>query len=58
MLNDDLFVIILNPNVFLFCNPHFLQLHPVAQATSSRIFLNSKIQSQKRKRAKTLVEYY
>ena len=37
MLNDDLFVIILNPNLYLFRNPHFLQLHPVAQATTSRI---------------------
>ena len=37
MLNDDLFVIILYPNLFLFCNPHFLQLYPVAQAVTSRI---------------------
>ena len=40
MLNDDLFVIIHYPNLFLFRDPYFLQLmqlYPVAQAMTSRI---------------------
>ncbi len=52
MFSDDLFVIILNPNLFLFHNPHFLQLHPVAQATTSGIvltrrFCRKKVRGQK-----------
>jgi hypothetical protein len=37
MLNDDLFMIILYPNLFLFRDPYFMQLYPVAQTTTSRI---------------------
>jgi hypothetical protein len=54
MLNDDLFMIILYPTLFLFRDPNFLLLYPVTQTTTSRIVGTLKDSSAKVKEAKTL----
>ena len=53
MLNDDLFMIILYPTLYLFLDPYFLLLYPVTQTTTSRIVGTLKDSSAKVKEGKS-----
>ncbi len=53
MLNDDLFVIILYPDLFLFRDPYFLQI-PGRSGNDVNYRWKQNILPQKLKRAKTL----